>query len=139
MKKKFERLSARGAIVDGRLVLDNPRWFKGMIQLHDDCKVMVVVERRKKSKSKEQLGYLWGVVYPLITEHTGHTPEELHEIFKSKFLRRRMLWRGTDITTVNGTQGLSTGEMAEFTSKVILEANELGIAIPEPDKLYQFK
>lgn len=140
MGKRFDRFVARAELqANGEIVYDNPRWVKGMLQQYDPAKIMVVFERRQKGKSKEQLGYLWGVVYPEISNHTGHSPEELHEIFKVKFLRKKKLWRGTQIVVVGSTEKLRVGEMAEFISNVILEAGELGIAIPDPDKLYQFK
>lgn len=139
MAKKFDRLVHRGQIVGGKLVLDNPPWFRGMLSLHDDCHVTVLVERQKKSPSAEQWGYLWGVVYVEASRVIGHTPEELHEIMKSKHLRRKMVWRGTDITTVRGASDLTMNELAEFITNVILTFNEMGIEIPTADQAYQFK
>ncbi len=138
MSRRFERLAHTGELVGGQLILNNQRWFKGMLQQYDDCHVNVVVERKKNSRSKEQLGYLWGVVYPEVSLHTGHSPEELHEIFKAKYLKHKMGWRGVELTTVGSTTKCTTGQMAEFITNVIAEANEMGMAIPEPDELYQF-
>lgn len=139
MGKKFDRIVHKGQLKEGKLVLDNPRWFRGMLALNEDCKVTVTVERQRNSKSQEQLGYLWGVVYLEISKHTGHTPEELHEIMKARHLRRKHLWRGSQITTVGSLGDLTTNEAAEFLSSVILDAGEMGIEVPPPDKLYQFR
>lgn len=139
MARKFERLIHEGHKVDGRLVLKNPRWFKGMLQQTPDCPVVVTVERKKRSRSKEQMGYLWAVVYPYIAEHTGHTPEDLHDIFKAKYLRRKRVWRNGDVVIVGSTSDLSTNEMAEFITNIIVEANELGISVPPPDPAYQWR
>lgn len=139
MGKKFDRLVHRAAITEGKLVLDNPSWFRGMLQLYDDAPVTVLIERRKSSPTGEQWGYLWGVVYPEASAVTGHTPEELHEIMKSKHLRRKMVWRGTEVTTVRGASDLNMNELAEFITNVTLTFNEMGIDIPPPDKLYQFR
>lgn len=125
--------------MDGRLVLDNERWFRGMLQGYDDCKVTVVVERQKSHPSSEQRGYLWGVVYPEISRHTGHSPDELHEIFKARHLVKKHLWRGAELTTVRSTGDLTMNELAEFITDVVVEAGELGIEVPPPDKLYQFR
>jgi hypothetical protein len=35
------------------------------------------------TRSLNQLAYLWGVVYPSISAHTGHTATELHEILQT--------------------------------------------------------
>lgn len=140
MAKKLRTFTARAYIKGGELFFNSPRFFKGMIQQFEDNKnVDVTVSPRNRSKSKEQQGYLWGVVYPEIAEHTGHTPEELHDIFKRKFLLRKRFWRGAELAVVGSTQSLTANEMAEFISKIILEAGEMEIAIPDPDKLYQFK
>lgn len=139
MSRRFERLVHYGQLKDGKLVLDNTSWFTGMLSLFDDTKVSVLVERRKNSKSKEQQGYLWGVVYPHIAQYTGYTPEELHDVFKAKFLKKKRKWRGMDMVTVSSTEGLTTGEMAEFITNVVMEAAEMSIVVPDPDKLYQFR
>lgn len=139
MARKFERLNHHGHIENGKLVLDNARWFKGMLQQFDNTPVVLTLERKKNSRSKEQLGYLWGVVYPLISQHTGHTPEDLHDIFKSKFLRNKRVWRGGDMIVVGTTSSLSSNEMAEFITNIIVEAGELSIAVPPPDPSYQWR
>lgn len=139
MAKKFERLVHYGRIEGGKLVLNNPRWFRGMIGLHDDCRVSILVERHKSSPSREQWGYLWGVVYPEASVVTGHSPDELHEIMKGLHLRKRHLWRGTELVTVGSASDLSSNELAEFITSVILTFNEMGIEIPPPDPEYQWK
>lgn len=139
MGKRFERLVHYGRIEKGKLVLNNQRWFRGMVALHDDCRVAVIVERQKNSPSAEQWGYLWGVVYEEGSRHTGHTPDELHEIMKGIHLRKKHLWRGTELITVGDASALSSNELAEFIMNVRLTLGEMGIETPEPDKLYQFK
>ena len=138
MARKFERLAHHGQIADGRLVVDNPRWFRGMLQQYADAPVVVTIERKRNKRSKEQMGYLWGVVYPLISEHTGHSPEDIHDIFKAKYLRRKKVWRGTTMVVLGSTSALTSNEMAEFITNVVLEAGELGISVPPPDKAYQW-
>lgn len=133
MAKSFNRLVAAASLVGGKLRFKNARWVRGMLQQYDDVKEMTVTfEKKRKKRSKEQLGYLWGVVYPEISEHTGHSPEELHAIFKAKYLKRKVHWRGADMATLTSTSRLTTNEMAEFMSNIILEAGELGIEIPPP-------
>lgn len=97
---------------------------------YDDCEVTVTIERKRKSRSKDQLAYYWGVVLPEIANHTGHDVDELHEIFKSKYLRKKRFWRDTTLTTISSTSALTLREMSNFISLVIAEANEMGIEIP---------
>lgn len=134
MARTFERLIHNGFLKGGKLVLDNPKWFNEMLSLYADAPVSITVERVRHSKSKEQLGYYWGVVLPEIAADTGHSIDDLHEIFKSKHLRKKKVWRGQNITTISSTKELAVGEMAEFITSVIAEANELGIEIPPANK-----
>lgn len=137
--RKFDRLAVRADLLEGGVVqYGNERWVKGMLQQYLPCPMTVVFERRRSSRSKEQLGYLWGVVYPEISIHTGHSPEELHEIFKAKFLKNTLTWRGTEMFVIGSTSRCSLNEMAEFITNVVAEAGELGISVPDPDPLYQF-
>ena len=137
--KRLDTFVSYGRIEKGRLVLDKPRYFKGMLQGYEDTPVRLIVERKKRGRSNAQNAYYWGVVLPEISVHTGHTVEELHEIFKMKFLATKRVWRGAEMKTVRSTTELTTNEFAEFLSNVTLEAGELGIEIPQPDQAYQFK
>lgn len=140
MARRFDRLSVRAELLEGgEIAYASPRFVKGMLQQYDPCPITVVFERKKHSRSREQLGYLWGVVYPLIAEHTGHSTEDLHEVFKAKYLHHRVIWRGADMLLPGSTSVLTANEMAEFITNVIQEANELEIEIPPPDPLYQFR
>lgn len=140
MAKKFDRLVARGELVEGGLIkYNNPKWVRGMLQQYDPCHITVLFERQRSSPSAEQRGYLWGVVYPEISAVTGHHPDELHAIMKRLHLLEKHVWRGNEITTVKSTGDLTMNELAEFITNVILTANELGIEIPPADPLYQFK
>lgn len=139
MEKKLDTFVAFGKIENGKLVLKNDRYFRGMIAFFTDCPVRVVIERVKRGRSSNQNAYYWGVVLPEIALHTGHAAEELHEIFKAKYLKRKHVWRGGEILTIKSTTDLTTGEFAEYLSNVLLEAADLGIEIPEADKAYQFK
>ncbi len=134
MNKKLDNFIFTGELRGGKVVPKNPRYVRGSLQTYDDCEIRVVVERRKREKSKEQLGYLFGVVYPEISTHTGHTVTELDLLMKSKFLKGKVLWRGTEMVVAGSKAQLTSNELSEFISSVILEANELGIEIPPPDK-----
>lgn len=125
-------------IEGGIIVASNERYTKGMLAFYEPCEVVVYVERRKKNRSKEQMGYYWGVVLPEIAIHTGHSQEELHKIFKVKYLMQKMIWRGANVFTPRSTSELTTNEFAEYLSTIILEANEMGITVPPADQAYQF-
>ena len=93
----------------------------------------------KKQRSNNQNRYYRGVVIARLSEHTGFTPEEMHEVLKWKFLRG---WK-----TLNTKQGfkeaeytrstaeLDTKEFEAYMTKVREFASiELSCWIPEPNE-----
>lgn len=135
---KFIRFISRGSLANGKLVLDNPRWFRTCLLKYDDTeKVRVIIEKERGSKTNKQLRYLYGVVYSLICEHTGFTEMELDSAMKSKYLRTKMQWRGGELTIVRDKRNLTSDEMGEFIQRVCEEGAELGVVIPVADKEYR--
>lgn len=135
--KKLDQFIFTGELKGGKVVPQNPRYVRGSLAMYDDCEIRVVVERRKRSRSKEQNAYYWAVVLPEISLHTGHSVDELHLVFKQKYLSEKILWRGGEMKVAKSTAALSTNEFAEYLQNVILEANELGIEVPQADKVGQ--
>lgn len=131
--KKLDSFIFTGALINGKVIPKNPRYVRGSLAMFADSDIRVVVERKRTKRSKEQQGYYWGVILPYISEHTGHTSEELHEVFKHKYLSQKVIWRGGEMSIPRSTTVLSTNEMAEYLTNIILEAGELGIQVPEPD------
>lgn len=68
-------------IDDSRLVEYCKKWDEGTV-------LDVIVKKPSKSISNPQLRYLYGVVYKMISDHTGHTIDEIDFLLKWKFLRR---------------------------------------------------
>lgn len=134
MRKLVAPLSFRGRIEFGVLEYDRPKYFKGMLNNLENVDVRVIIEPVRGAKSNRQLGYLFGVVYTLLAEHTGHTVDEIDRIMKGKYLTDKILWRGSEIVTAKGKAELNHLEMEEFISQVVQEAREMGVEIPEPDR-----
>lgn len=91
--------------------------------------------RGGKPRSHSQNSYLWGVVYPLIAEYTGHSTEELHEAFKHLFLPRATFLGDKEILANKSTTELSTVEMEDYLMRVrVWAGEELGVSIPLPNE-----
>ena len=87
------------------------------------------------SKTLQQLRYLWGVVYKIISEHTGFTPEEVSEVYKKKFLTYQKEHKGKMYDFTKGLSDLKKSEMVAFIDKVIRHATaDLNLIIPEPNE-----
>ena len=78
--KRLDTLVLHGYVEDGQLILDNLRYFKGMILMYEDTKVRVVIERAKENKINAHRRDLFEVCYQLISEHTGYTVQEVDAI-----------------------------------------------------------
>lgn len=93
-----------------------------------------------KQRSNPQNSYYWSVVIGLISEHTGFTPEETHEILKHKFLRIT-LWipkkdgvKEMSVITKTTTK-LTTKAFEEYLSQIrIWASQDLGCFIPSPNE-----
>lgn len=98
--------------------------------------VDVTVTRHRRPRSVNQNRYYWGVVLNLIADHTGHTEEELHEIYKRKFLPARIVhYNGVDIRMPTSTPDTDTLEFTNYIERIRAEAGMMGITIPDPEQV----
>ncbi len=128
---------ALGTIRNGAPTVKNKPWFLSQFQNIDDCNIRWIVEKEKKSRSRGLENFLWGVVYPLASQSIGYRPDELHEVFCSKFLKTTKKWRGSDVETITSSSRLNKDEYSEFYERIIQELAELNIIVPDPDKYYK--
>lgn len=134
---KLRRFVSRGEIKNGKLVLDNPAWFRTCLFKYEDTKkIKVILEKERGTRSQKQNRYYWGVVLDVIGSYMGEQPEDLHEVFKAKFLRRKRVWRGAEQTILASTSKLNSEEMGEYIERCIQEGAELGVVVPIADKNY---
>lgn len=84
-----------------------------------------------------QNGYYWAVVLPVISNETGHTSDDLHEIYKSKFSPKRVVRDidGREHVVPMSTSAMSTNEFTEYLDRIMAHAAEYGISIPPPEKI----
>lgn len=95
-----------------------------------------------KSRSNPQNRYYWSVVIGTISEETGYTPSEVHEIIKHKFLTEvRLLNRKDKVVELKvsgSTANLDTKQFEELMSQIrIWASSELSIFVPEPNEQVQ--
>jgi len=111
------------------------RFFKDDIKKWENKEVEIT--QAEQSKTQEQLGYLFGVVLKLVSEHTGFTVEESYQVYKNKYLRYHKSYRGKIYRFTKGLSQCKISETAKFIEEVIQHAQtELKIIIPEPDVKY---
>jgi hypothetical protein len=120
-----------GFVRRGRLEMRNRKTVTAQLRRMKDCEVVITIEPRKAARSQLQNRYYWGVVVDLISQHTGYSPEELHELLKAKFLPKKL-------SVCNGI-GEIQGEFVIGGSTTKLNtikqwaAESLDVVIPDPD------
>jgi dihydroorotate dehydrogenase len=94
----------------------------------------------KKQRSNNQNRYYHGVVVKTLSEHTGFTSDEMHEVLKHKFLKTYLHVvnkKGSveEVQISKSTKDLNTKEFEDYMTKVREWASiELGCWIPEPNE-----
>lgn len=118
----------------------NRKQFVEQLRRLRDGAVRITVERIHATRSIQQSRWYWGVIVEQIAEHTGYTPDEVHEILKAKFIPKRLAVAGgngeiVDEFVIGGsTAQMNKVEFGEYCEVIRRwAAEELGIVIPDPD------
>ena len=129
------RYSFNATIRDGKLhIMDEKAFRRYLFSFRDGENLKVTVWKRSSQRSLPQNAWYWGAVLPIIAEETGHSAEELHEIFKRMFLPPKTVrFRGRDFRMPGSTKDCNVAEFHEYIEKVRAEASSMGIEIPDPD------
>ena len=102
----------------------------------------LLIEKKRSKKSHDQLGYLFGAVYPLLLKHLNDAGYEFANVAevdafcKAQFASREIVNRNTgDIVSVPGLKReFSTTDMMTFIDAVRnWDAEYLGGYIPGPE------
>lgn len=127
-----------GQVTDaGALHLDDrPRWLRLLSRLRGR-RVVVSIQPEKKARSLQANRYLWGVVYAVLSEWSGHDSDEIHEAMKARFLPRRELNlpTGEVLDLPGSTAVLSTADFAAYVERVKAFVAESGCYVPAPNEV----
>lgn len=128
-----------GRIEAGALRIRNKREMKQALSHWRDGDVTVTVERKHATRSLPQNAWYWGVIVELISEHTGYTPDEVHDVLKAKFIPKKLAICDSngevkDELVIGGTttqlNKIQFGEYCEAIRQ--WAAEDLGVVIPDP-------
>ncbi len=124
-----------GKVREGRIVIK--RFFKKDLISFENKEIEIHLVQGGKTKA--QLGYYWGVVMPIISQATGFTTEEAHEVYKKKFATYQKVHKGKVYKFTKGLSDMRVGEASEFISKVLNHARtDLGLIIPDADEEFKY-
>jgi hypothetical protein len=125
-------------IVDFSNTPDKERLYKTLKGLKPvPYRVELKVDRG--NRSGQQNKYYWGVVIKTLSDETGFTPEEMHEVLKRKFLKYcKALPNGEQVEVTESTTDLDTKEFEDFMENVRRFAiQELDILINLPNEVIE--
>jgi hypothetical protein len=129
----------KGNVENGKLkILDIDKYNGYLMTLSGPVDIRISKER--KPRSLNQNNYYFGVLVKMISDHTGHSEYETHEILKVMFLPERIelqTKKGIEYKTIGkSTTTLSTGQMEEYNTKIREWASiNLGLYIPLPNEV----
>lgn len=144
MKRSHE---APALIARGQLKPENLDAFREAIRQLPDGRYSLRLEPWKNRRSARANAYLWGHVYEEIAQHTGHTPEDIHDFMCERFLpneRKRVEFfsrlsgevLAADVDTRRSSK-LTGTPFYDFVENVRQFAREfLGVETQDPDPEY---
>lgn len=122
----------RAHISNGKVNFNDPDAFTQAKWQLEGQEVDIIIRRHRKTRTNPQNAYYFGVVVKLISEHTGYTPDETHEIIKQLFFARE-IEIGDRIVTIATTTKENTQQWEDKMTMIRTWASgELGIFIPAP-------
>lgn len=104
-----------------------------------DGEYVISIERRHATRSNQQNRLYWGVYVEALSNHTGYSPDEIHEILKAKFLPKKLaLCDGNGEVVDEYVLGGSTTKLdviafGDYLAAIHEWAESLGCKFPELD------
>lgn len=135
MIKIYPQFEAK--LINKQFVFKFPKRFREFVSatFKEGQEILITVRPRKKNRTLKQNAYYW-LVLNVIADYTGHSSDELHEIYKHKFLPRRVITYQYDQIELPGTTTvLTTDQFGEYLDRIIAEAGTMGVTVPIPEEL----
>jgi hypothetical protein len=122
----------QATVLGGQIMFHRPKEVKEYIQTFEGKPVNVTIEKWKEKRTIQQNRWYWVCVVHLPAESFGYLDEEMHEIYKSMFLKEEREIKGKRYELVRSTTSLNTEEFSEYIEKCRMWAANEGIVIPDP-------
>ena len=107
-------------------------------EIQEEPIMEVIIKPYRKSKSQEQLGYLWAGVLPSISRHIEESggkhfsADDIYDWMLDEYGEKHIVSiKGVDKVAVKSASKMNTKEMSDFIEKIIqFAAVELSFAVP---------
>jgi hypothetical protein len=121
-------------VEEGQPKWESPGQFERITKaLKPGVRQEVTIKPYRPNRSNAQNAYMWGVVYKILSEETGYTEEEVHQLMTEMFLS----YTKNGKKFVKSTTKLKTVPMEDYLSKIRMWASmELNCYIPLPGETH---
>lgn len=142
MPAVLDEVSALARVQRGKLFIQHRRQFDALVsRLDPSWQLEVSVKRLRATRSTAANKFYWGVVLAALSDFTGYTPEELHDVCKAKFLPKALAFADGNGEVVEqyvlggSTRQLDTQAFAAYVERIRQwAASELDCYIPSSDE-----
>lgn len=100
----------------------------------------IEIKRDRDTRSGKQNRYYHGCIIPILSDFTGFTHEEMHEVLKVKFLKYHLVIEATgeQVECIKSTTDLDTYEFEQFTENIRRwAAQDLEVVVPLPNEVLE--
>jgi hypothetical protein len=124
-------MKAFGTVKNGKLILNNERRFNDNLNIFEGEEIEIRIKVRTNNRSNEQNSLYWKWIN-IMSEETGFTKEEMHELIKYKFLKRTSINNnGVEEVKLKSTTSLTVKEFTKLMDDVFYWSNNtLNINLP---------
>ena len=124
-------MKAFGTVKNGKLILNNERRFNDNLNIFEGEEIEIRIKVRTNNRSNEQNSLYWKWIN-IMSEETGFTKEEMHELIKYKFLKRTSINNnGIEEVKLKSTTTLTVKEFTKLMDDVLYWSNNtLNINLP---------
>lgn len=122
-----------------KLKLKNETHFRHYIARFKGPVTIQVATSRPVRSMKQNRRYWGGVIGTALDEaesFTGHSKDELHEIFKQRYLTPVLAQFQGKEYPLWSTKNLTDGEFVEYCQKIEADLATMGIRVPTPSEFY---
>ena len=124
-------MKAFGTVKNGKLILNNERRFNDNLNIFEGEEIEIRIKVRTNNRSNEQNSLYWKWIN-IMSEETGFTKEEMHELIKYKFLKRTSINNnGIEEVKLKSTTTLTVKEFTKLMENILYWSNNtLNINLP---------
>jgi hypothetical protein len=121
---------------EGKLRLDGSDLFRRYLQTLKNKPIRLVLKQQARAKSHGQLGYLFGIVYPIIADDMGYRAYEVEQVHDAIMRELRGLQPEPNPLKLRVSLAeMSHEEVSDYITDVRHWAlTEYGISTPDADK-----